>query len=160
MSAETSSYSAIGDVESVSLYDADHPAPVIVPPRARTSKTPKGSRTNFEMYAWLFMRLSGIVLVVLVLGHLLIQLVLDGGVSKIGFAFVAGRWASPFWQLWDLGMLWLAMLHGANGLRTVINDYAERDSSRFWLKMLLYTATVFTVLLGTLVIYTFDPDIR
>ena len=73
------------------------------------------------------MRLSGIVLVVLVLGHLLIQLVLDGGVSKIGFAFVAGRWASPFWQVWDLLMLWLAMLHGANGLRTVINDYAERD---------------------------------
>lgn len=47
------------------------------------------------MAAWLFMRLSGVVLVVLVLGHLLIQLVLDGGVSKIGFAFVAGRWASP-----------------------------------------------------------------
>ena len=105
------------------------------------------------------MRLSGIVLVVLVLGHLLIQLVLDGGVSKIGFAFVAGRWASPFWQVWDLLMLWLAMLHGANGLRTVINDYAQRDNTRFWLKMLLYTATVFTVLLGTLVIFTFDPNI-
>ena len=51
------------------------------------------SRGNFEMLAWLFMRLSGVVLVVLVIGHLLIQLVLDGGVSKIGFAFVAGRWA-------------------------------------------------------------------
>ncbi|MFI8002063.1 succinate dehydrogenase hydrophobic membrane anchor subunit [Streptomyces sp. NPDC086010] len=159
MSTETPS-SAIGDVEAVSLFDADNPAPVIEPPRQRTGKTPKASRTNFEMYAWLFMRLSGIVLVVLVIGHLLIQLVLDGGVSKIGFAFVAGRWASPFWQLWDLGMLWLAMLHGANGLRTVINDYAERDTTRFWLKMLLYTATVFTVLLGTLVIFTFDPNIR
>ncbi|MFG2558279.1 succinate dehydrogenase hydrophobic membrane anchor subunit [Streptomyces sp. NPDC048496] len=157
MSTESS---AIGAVEGVSLYDVDHPAPVIEPPRTRTAKTPKGSRTNFEMYAWLFMRLSGIVLVVLVIGHLLIQLVLDGGVSKIGFAFVAGRWASPFWQVWDLAMLWLAMLHGANGLRTVINDYAERDNTRFWLKMLLYTATVFTVLLGTLVIFTFDPNIR
>ena len=146
--------------DSVALFDVDHPAPVIEPPRARTAKTPKASRGNFEMQTWLFMRLSGIVLVVLVLGHLLIQLVLDGGVSKIGFAFVAGRWASPFWQVWDLAMLWLAMLHGANGLRTVINDYAERDNTRFWLKMLLYTATVFTVLLGTLVIFTFDPNIR
>lgn len=144
----------------VSLYDVDNPAPVIEPPRARTARTPKTSKTNFEMYGWLFMRLSGIVLVVLVLGHLLIQLVLDGGVSKIGFAFVAGRWASPFWQTWDLAMLWLAMLHGANGLRTVINDYAERDNTRFWLKMLLYVATIFTVLLGTLVIFTFDPNIR
>ncbi len=105
------------------------------------------------------MRLSGILLVVLVLGHLLIQLVLDGGVSKVSFAFVAGRWASPFWMAWDLIMLWLAMLHGANGLRTIINDYAQRDNTRFWLKMLLYTATVFTVLLGTLVIFTFDPNI-
>ncbi|MEU8893305.1 succinate dehydrogenase hydrophobic membrane anchor subunit [Streptomyces sp. NPDC048442] len=158
MSAETSS--AVGPVEGVSLYDVDNPAPVIEPPRKRTSKTPRTTRTNFELYGWLFMRLSGIVLVVLVLGHLLIQLVLDGGVSKIGFAFVAGRWASPFWQAWDLVMLWLAMLHGANGLRTVINDYAERPTTRFWLKNLLYTATVFTVLLGTLVIFTFDPNIR
>lgn len=141
-------------------YGPDNPAPLIEPPRARTARTPKSTRTNFELYGWLFMRLSGIVLVVLVLGHLLIQLVLDGGVTKIGFAFVAGRWASPFWQTWDLVMLWLAMLHGANGLRTIINDYAERDNTRLWLKMLLYTATVFTVLLGTLVIFTFDPNIR
>ncbi|MBT2507237.1 succinate dehydrogenase hydrophobic membrane anchor subunit [Streptomyces sp. ISL-98] len=152
--------SAVGPVEGESLYDVDNPAPVIEAPRVRTKKTPRTTRTNFELYGWLFMRLSGIVLVVLVLGHLLIQLVLDGGVSKIGFAFVAGRWASPFWQTWDLLMLWLAMLHGANGLRTVINDYAERPNTRFWLKNLLYTATVFTVLLGTLVIFTFDPNIR
>ncbi|MBH1935915.1 succinate dehydrogenase hydrophobic membrane anchor subunit [Streptomyces sp. AV19] len=157
MSAETT---PAAELDDVSLYDVDHPAPVIEAPRKRTKKTPKATRTNFELYGWLFMRLSGIVLVVLVLGHLLIQLVLDGGVTKVGFAFVAGRWASPFWQAWDLIMLWLAMLHGANGLRTVINDYAERDTTRFWLKMLLYTATVFTVLLGTLVIFTFDPNIR
>ncbi|MFE7313943.1 succinate dehydrogenase hydrophobic membrane anchor subunit [Streptomyces sp. NPDC057555] len=159
MSAESTTAGATS-AENVALYDADNPAPVIEAPRKRTGKTPKSTRTNFELYGWLFMRLSGIVLVVLVLGHLLIQLVLDGGVSKIGFAFVAGRWASPFWQVWDLLMLWLAMLHGANGLRTVINDYAQRDNTRFWLKMLLYTATVFTVLLGTLVIFTFDPNIR
>ncbi|MBV9025256.1 MAG: succinate dehydrogenase hydrophobic membrane anchor subunit [Streptomycetaceae bacterium] len=163
MSAETSipSDTVEPTPTSAGAYGPDNPAPVIEPPRARTSRSPKkASRTNFEMWAWLFMRLSGIVLVVLVLGHLIIQLVLDGGVSKIGFAFVAGRWASPFWQLWDLGMLWLAMLHGANGLRTVINDYAEREKTRLWLKTLLYTATVFTVFLGTLVIFTFDPNIQ
>lgn len=157
------STSDIEMTSSSAAYGSDNPAPLIEPPRARTSRTPKPrnrARTNFELYGWLFMRLSGIVLVVLVIGHLLIQLVLDGGVSKISFAFVAGRWASPFWQTWDLIMLWLAMLHGGNGLRTVINDYAERDATRFWLKMLLYAATVFTVFLGTLVIFTFDPDIR
>ncbi len=160
MSAETQNPAETVKVTAVTPYSPENPAPVIEPPRARTARTPRATRTNFEMFAWLFMRLSGVVLVVLVLGHLLIQLVLDGGVSKVGFAFVAGRWANPFWQLWDLAMLWLAMLHGANGLRTVINDYAEQDSTRSWLKVLLYTATAFTVLLGTLVIFTFDPNIQ
>jgi succinate dehydrogenase / fumarate reductase membrane anchor subunit len=128
-------------------------------PRARTSRTPKATRTNFELYSWLFMRISGLLLVVLVLGHLFIMMVVDGGVHKIGFAFVAGRWSSPFWQTWDLLQLWLAELHGVNGLRTVINDYAERDSTRFWLKMLLYASAVFVLFLGTLVIFTFDPNL-
>jgi succinate dehydrogenase / fumarate reductase, membrane anchor subunit len=53
----------------------------------------------------------------------------------------------------------MAMLHGANGLRTVINDYAEKPRTRFWLQTILYVAAVFTVVLGTLVIFTFDPTI-
>ena len=132
--------------------------PVIEAPRSSPQR-PRHGRTNTELYLWLFMRISGILLVVLVLGHLFIMNILDGGVQRINFAFVAGRWASPFWQVWDLLMLWLAMLHGASGLRTIINDYTNRDGTRFWLKMLLYTATTITVLLGTLVIFTFDPNI-
>jgi len=85
--------------------------------------------------------------------------ILDGGVQRINFAFVAGRWSSPFWQVWDLSMLWLALLHGGNGMRTIINDYAERDQTRFWLKMLLYVSTAIIIALGTLVIFTFDPSI-
>lgn len=116
-------------------------------------------RSNFELYGWLFMRVSGIILIFLVLGHLFIMNILDGGVQRINFAFVAGRWASPFWQIWDLSMLWLALLHGGNGMRTIINDYAERDQTRFWLKMLLYVSTAFIIGLGTLVIFTFDASI-
>jgi len=123
MATTDTTASGIGPVEGGSVHNVDNPAPLIEAPRKRTKKSPKSTRGNFEMYGWLFMRLSGIVLVVLVLGHLLIQLVLDGGVSKIGFAFVAGRWASPFWQVWDLLMLWLAMprrqrpAHGHQRLR-------------------------------------------
>jgi succinate dehydrogenase / fumarate reductase membrane anchor subunit len=133
---------------------------VIEDPRSRRSR-PSGTRskTNFEMYAWLFMRISGLALIFLVLGHLLIMNVLDGGVQRINFGFVAGRWSSPFWRTWDLLMLWLAELHGGNGLRTVINDYAERAQTRFWLKMLLYTSATLVLTLGTLVIFTFDPQI-
>ena len=123
-------------------------------PRSRNT-----SRTNFELISWLFMRISGLVLVFLVIGHLVIMNILDGGVQRINFAFVAGRYASPFWQIWDLLQLWLAMIHGTNGLRTVINDYAERDSTRFWLKTVLYCSSVFIIMLGTYVIFTFDPNI-
>ncbi len=131
-------------------------APALNAPKTARS----GGRTNYEMWSWIFMRVSGIVLVFLVLGHLLIMNVLDGGVQRINFAFVAGRWSSPFWQVWDLLQLWLAMIHGANGLRTIINDYSERDQTRFWLKAALMVATVFTIALGTLVIFTFDPTIN
>jgi succinate dehydrogenase / fumarate reductase membrane anchor subunit len=127
-------------------------------PRAR--RQGKRSGTSFEMHSWVFMRMSGLLLIVLVLGHLLIMTVLDGGVQRINFGFVAGRWASPFWRTWDLAQLWLAELHGTNGLRTVINDYAVRDSTRFWLKMLLYTSAFLILVLGTLVIFTFDPTIK
>ncbi|GAA3392106.1 succinate dehydrogenase hydrophobic membrane anchor subunit [Cryptosporangium minutisporangium] len=117
------------------------------------------NRTNFEMYAWVFMRLSGLLLVGLVFTHLFVNAFIDGGVQRISFAFVAGKYASPFWQVFDLALLWLAQLHGTNGLRVIINDYAERDGTRFWLKMLLYTTTTLIIALGTLVIFTFDPNI-
>ena len=143
-----------------SLQQPDqHDRLVIESPRTNRRRSSNRSRTNFEMYSWIFMRMSGLLLVVLVLGHLLIMNVLDGGVQRINFGFVAGRWASPFWRTWDLAQLWLAELHGTNGLRTVINDYAERDGTRFWLKMLLYTSAVLVLMLGTLVIFTFDPTI-
>ena len=135
-------------------------APVVIEaPRARRTPQRRGSKTNFEMYSWIFMRMSGLLLIVLVLGHLLIMNVLDGGVQRVNFGFVAGRWASPFWRTWDLMQLWLAELHGTNGLRTIINDYAERDGTRFWLKMLLYTSAFLILVLGTLVIFTFDPNL-
>lgn len=128
-------------------------------PRAprSTRATRRTTRGNFEMFGWLFMRISGVVLVVLVLGHLIVNLVVDDGISGINFAFVAGKWTQLHWQVWDLAMLWLAMIHGANGVRTIINDYAERNATRLVLKGLLLTAFLLTTVLGTLVIFTFEP---
>jgi succinate dehydrogenase / fumarate reductase membrane anchor subunit len=126
-------------------------------PRApRTTRRTRG-RTNFELYGWVFMRVSGVLLVVLIFGHLFMNLIDGKGISAIDFGFVAGKWASPLWQVWDLLMLWLAMIHGTNGVRTIINDYAERDGTRLVLKAALYLAFVVVVVLGTLVVFTFDP---
>lgn len=128
---------------------------VIAEPRARTSR--KTTRGNTEMVGWIFMRASGVLLVVLIFGHLIVNLMVGEGVHAIDFGFVGGKWAAPFWQIWDLLMLWLAMIHGTNGVRTIISDYAEKTSTRLVLKTLLYLAFVIVVVLGTLVIFTFDP---
>ena len=107
---------------------------------------------NWEKYGWIYMRISGPLLIVLIFVHLISNLVVpDGGIKAIDFAFVAGKWAAPFWQWWDLAMLWLAMLHGTNGMRTVINDYTEHEGIRKTLVFSLWGVCAALITLGTLV---------
>ncbi len=56
-------------------------------------------------------------------------------------------------------MLWLAQLHGGNGLRTIIDDYSRKDSTRLVLNALLALSMTFTLVLGSYVLLTFDPNI-
>ena len=133
-------------------------APVIADPRSPVA-APRRKGPNLEKWGWIYMRASGVLLVVLIFGHLFVNLLTGDGIHQIDFAFVAGKFATPFWQWWDVLMLWLALIHGANGMRTVINDYAQSPRTRFWLQFLLTLAVVFTIALGTLVIFTFDPSI-
>ena len=132
-------------------------SPTRIPdPSTRYRRT--GQRgVNTEMLSWMFMRASGALLVILIFGHLFVNLWLGLGVKGIDFAFVAGKWANPFWQIWDLLMLWLGLIHGGNGVRTTINDYTSGATPRVVLKAPLLLAGVVTVVLGTLVIFTFDP---
>ena len=94
-------------------------------PRSR-QLTSRRRGINWEKWGWIWMRFSGVVLVVLIFGHLFVNLWLGEGVKAIDFAFVAGKLADPFWIVWDLLLLWLALIHGANGMRTLINDYTRR----------------------------------
>jgi succinate dehydrogenase / fumarate reductase, membrane anchor subunit len=113
---------------------------------------------GFELWTWLFMRISGIVLLFLAVGHVLIMHVFDEGVDRVDFAFIQLRWASPFWKTWDWLLLVLALLHGVNGLRVIVLDYVRPAGLR------LAINTFFTVLgaalmaLGTIVVVTFDPS--
>lgn len=112
---------------------------------------------NLEKWGWLFMRLSGVVLVILIFGHLFINLMVGEGIHALDFAFIAGKFATPFWQWWDVLMLWLALIHGANGMRTIVNDYVTNNTARKALIWALGLAAGLLILLGTLVVFTFDP---
>lgn len=112
---------------------------------------------NAAKFGWIYMRASGAILIVLIFGHLIINLMTGEGVKAIDFAFVAGKWASPFWQVWDLLMLWLALIHGANGMTTIINDYTSKTSINKALRFSVAGAAALLIVLGTLVIFTFDP---
>ncbi len=123
-------------------------------------KSPRSRKAaNWEKYGWMYMRASGAILLILIFGHLYVNLFVGQGIKGIDFAFVAGKWANPFWKVWDGLMLWLALIHGTNGMRTIANDYAERPMVRKVLNYTLWIVCAALIILGTLVITTFDPCI-
>ena len=115
--------------------------------------------SSFEVWSWFFMRLSGIVLLFLVLIHLFVMHIVDSGVERVNFAFVATRWDNVGWKTFDWMMLFLSLLHGANGLRIIIEDYVHNSAWRVSIKALLYTSTVVLMVMGTAVLVTFDPNV-
>ncbi len=115
-------------------------------------------RKGAEFWWWVFMRISGLILLVLAVGHVLIMHVFGEGVDRVNFAFVQLRWQSPFWRTWDWLMLVLALTHGVNGLRVITLDYVRRPGIRIAMKWMWYVVGVVLVFLGTIVVFTFDPS--
>ncbi|MBI3616471.1 MAG: succinate dehydrogenase hydrophobic membrane anchor subunit [Candidatus Omnitrophica bacterium] len=119
--------------------------------------TSYGSRVKpsggIELTAWLFMRISGIVLLVLALGHLFIMHVFNS-VHVIDYDFVARRYVKIFWRGYDLTMLWLAMIHGLNGMRTLVDDYLHPPARGIVVKGMYVVGGLFLIL-GTWVIMAF-----
>jgi succinate dehydrogenase / fumarate reductase, membrane anchor subunit len=120
---------------------------------------PKPEASGRERFWWYFMRLSGLALVILALGHMFIMHVLvelTGG--EIDFAFVQSRWGTPFWRIYDLLLLVLAFVHGANGARVVVSDYVTHRRARSLIIGVLLVLSGIWLVLGILVIALFDPN--
>ncbi|MCL1801656.1 MAG: hypothetical protein FWG25_09910, partial [Promicromonosporaceae bacterium] len=147
---------AVGGVGNSGLFPYVALALTVIPV-LRVPRISVASGSNRELIGWLFLRISGLLLLVLVAGHLITNLMMGSGVRQINFAFVAGKWSSPFWQTWSLLLLLLAFTHGANGVRTVIQDYVTSRWGRFGLLTLLYVVSGVVVIAGVLVIFTLDP---
>ncbi|MBX6770951.1 MAG: succinate dehydrogenase hydrophobic membrane anchor subunit [Chloroflexi bacterium] len=112
--------------------------------------------SSFELYSWFFMRVSGVFLLFLVFIHVLIVHVIND-ITAINYLFVAHRWATPFWRTYDWLMLVLALTHGANGLKIVIEDYVHRPVYRILSMAVLASFALVFLILGSLVILTFQP---
>ncbi|MGZ8562534.1 MAG: succinate dehydrogenase [Candidatus Limnocylindria bacterium] len=136
--------------------------PVSGDPLRRNPSRAARARPNepgFERWMWYFTRISGLLLVLLAMGHMLIMHVLVQLTGQeINFAFVTSRWGSPFWRIYDLLLLLLALVHGVNGARIIVADYVERGGLRSLLVGILLAITFVWLLLGIIVILTFNPD--
>ena len=111
---------------------------------------------DFELWSWLFMRISGIALLVMVLLHFAIMHLLTP-IEDVNFSFVAARWATPFWRAYDLVLLLLALVHGLNGVRVVMDDYVHSRGWRLATTSGLYTVGLIFLVIGTQVILSFQP---
>jgi succinate dehydrogenase / fumarate reductase cytochrome b subunit len=127
----------------------------------------RGNASQIERFWWSFMRLSGVLIIPLVFGHLAFMHVLQGvfdltvaGAPVVGtFAtnasgtateFVYHRWAFAIsgvfvWRLYDIALLALVVVHGFNGFRYVLTDYTGRSP-------ILRRAAVYLCVIGSVVL--------
>jgi succinate dehydrogenase membrane anchor subunit len=109
---------------------------------------------GFETFSWYFFRVTGVALIFLVLLHLFFNHV-STDVSCTSYQLVALRYQNYFWRLYDWLLLMLALLHGMNGLRIVVDDYVHSHGWRLTIQSLVALATLVFLLLGTITLITF-----
>ncbi len=124
--------------------------------RVSSGRGPRPTAGGFETFSWYFFRISGVVLIFLVIIHLIIMHV-SNDVACTTYAFVAYRYANPFWRLFDWLLLTLALTHGMNGLRVVVDDYVRNRAARVWALSFVGLLLLVFFMLGTITLITFQP---
>jgi len=118
------------------------------------NQAPRRQRPSFEAWSWLFMRVSGLALLFLALVHFaMTHIVTD--VADTDSGFVAQRWANPLWRLFDWALLALALFHGLNGMRWIVDDYVRSPRRRTVTKVSLYALSLALFAYGSLTILTY-----
>jgi succinate dehydrogenase / fumarate reductase membrane anchor subunit len=114
---------------------------------------------NLELYWWVFMRISGVVLVFLLIGHMWMNAILTD-LNKINYDYVAQRLSQTTWKIYDWLILALGLLHGANGLRYVMDDWIRDPAKRFWTKVVVYSLIAFLFALGSFSLFNHDFGVK
>lgn len=112
-------------------------------------------QASFERYSFLFMRMTGVALLVLAVGHMLIQHVLNS-TANLTIQFVAYQWRSWGWKAYDMLLLAFAFSHGINGLRYVLEDFIHNRRAMRAINIFLAVFVVVTILWAGYAIANFD----
>jgi succinate dehydrogenase / fumarate reductase membrane anchor subunit len=110
--------------------------------------------SNLERRAFLFMRLSGAALLILAVGHMMIQHVLNSS-QNLTLQFVADQWSSWGWKAYDMLLLFFAITHGFNGLRNVLEDYIHNRGAVLWINRFLFVFAILTIIWAGIAIASF-----
>ncbi len=101
--------------------------------------------------SWLLQRVSGVALLILLLGHFFIEHF--AGVP-VDYQHVAARLASPLWKAFDLTFVVFALYHGINGIFMNIEDYVHSGWRVFW-KGFFWVVGVLYLVLAAITILPF-----
>jgi succinate dehydrogenase / fumarate reductase membrane anchor subunit len=103
------------------------------------------------------MRLSGVLLLFLAVGHMLLQHIFRD-VHNLTLQVVRDIWRSWGWRAYDLFLLAFAVIHGFNGLRQVLQDYIYKDQTLRIVNYVLVALIILTVIWSAIAIFSFNPD--
>ncbi len=116
-------------------------------------------QSGFELAVWYLMRLSGLALFVLALGHFSITHFIFDPATQTAQWIIDDRWGSVLWRTVDWLLLTMVVLHAFMGVRTVVQDYT-RGGARTALTMLLYLAGIALFLMGTIAVMTLPFPVK
>jgi len=127
---------------------------------------------NFEMFMWLFTRLSALAMYALILFAIIGALIMGAryqmnlaDVLRWGFMPNPGHvqsvpldnpdaWATLFWRLTAIALLLVAVAHGVHGLVVIADDYIDTPRGRLIVRWLSIALMVSMSVIGIYVLWT------
>ena len=111
-------------------------------------------------WAWFFQRLSAVLLIVFLAIHLYASHFMDlgeheSGEALISFDDVTVRLDQLFYIVVDYGMLSMVLMHGLNGLRTVMFDFDMFVKRKKYVDVGLWVVGIATLIWGIVILFPF-----